>query len=277
MLSPQSIILANQVLRDLDAMFPGDNTLQKFKWCWSSDLWALVPALDDNGNQRFEFTCDCGVDVQVHSVNCNGLTEARVLMEKAWMIEPYGPLASYPHMWVLCRWNPPPSLSAWKSSMGTDVDYPATGRYLPVSNDCSVVVIPPRATPKEHVMIARLTVHKLRENYEKWKLAESTKEIKRELPRMDAKGNMIEEPHKDAKFWSIRDRIKNAMPRFELASTIGYGGKTGLGHKPHRPPPPVRHARESLADPRSPLSRELKHHAEQLAKELAHARNDKRP
>lgn len=274
MIPPESIKRANVVLRDLDALFPGDNTYQKFKWSWSSDLWALVPALDGNGDQRFEFICQCGTDVRVHSASCDRLTEARVVMEKAYMCDPFGPLESYPNLWVLCRWNPPPPLAMWRSSMGTDVDYPANGRYLPVDKGGIPVVIPPRAAPTEHEPISHLVVRMMRAHIEKLREEESKKEIKRELPRLDAKGNMIEEPHKGARFWQVRDRIHDARPRFDLTATVGYGGKTGRGDKPAT----VHRSDRSLADPDGALAREmqrpveeLRHALEQRRKELENA------
>jgi len=271
MLSPEAIKMANQVLRDLDAIFPGPSDYQKFKWCWSTDLWALVPVLDDNGSQKFEFICPCGTDVKVHSAACQGMTEARILMEKTYMTDEFGPLASYRNMWALCRWNPPPSIEEWRNSMGTDVDYPANGRYLPVSKEGGVaIVIPPRAVPSEYVAISQLVVRMLKANREKWLLEQQNKEIKRELPHMDAKGNMIEEPHKGARFWGIKDRIKDSMLKFDPATTIGYGGKTGRGDKPKR----LHYSDRSLADPNGRLAREMEKPVRELAKEIANAHRD---
>lgn len=257
---------ANRILQDLNGVFPGDDSHQKFKWCWSSDLWALVPVLNDNGEQRFTFTCACGTDVKVHSINCAGITEANILMSKCFMTEEYGPLASYRNMYVLCRWVPPPSPEEWKSSMGTVTDYPAAGRYLPVSNNMATVVIPPRTDPDEYAAVSRLVVRMMIKNIENYKLAQQDTSIKRELPRMDAKGNMIEEPHKDAKFWKIRERIHDSMSTYDPAATVGYGGKTAQGHKPKTR---VFKSDRSLADPTGPLARELKRPVEELAKELA--------
>lgn len=269
MIPPQSIRTGNQILRDLDAIFPGNNSFAKFQWRWSSDLWSLVPALDDNGDQKFEFICNCGADMKVHSITCTGITEARIKMEKVYMVDTYGPLESYPNMWVLCRWVSPPSREEWANSMGTTQDYPETGRYLPVSKDSGMghVIIPPRATNDEHVSISRMVVNKLRENYEKYLLAEANKDTntKREVPVMDKRGNMIIPPHKDAKFWGIRDRIKDSMLKFDPSSTTGYGGKTALGHQPKRR---VHQSDRSLADPTGPLARELKRPVEELAREL---------
>lgn len=256
MLNPAAIQHANVVLRDLDGVFSGDDSYQKFKWLWSSDLWSLVPILDANGEQQMQFTCSCGVDRKVHSVNCTGITEANVLMEKCYMTEDYGPLASYRNMWVLCRWVPPPSIEEWKSSMGTAEDYPAHGRYLPVDKDGITIVIPPRARPEEYTAIARLIVQKFTAHHEAYVAAQKLPvEHKRELPRMDKRGNIIEPPHKDAKFWQVRDRIKATRPTFDLTATTGAGGKTGRGHTGQKPN--VHYSTSSLADPNGPLAREM--------------------
>jgi hypothetical protein len=88
---------------------------------------------------------------------------------------------------------------------------------------------------------------------------------------MDGKGNMIEEPHKKARFWDIKDRIKESMLKFDPATTVGYGGKTGRGDK-HRPK--LHYSDRSLADPSGPLARELEKPVQELAKELANAHRD---
>lgn len=258
---------ANEVLLDLNGVFPGDDSHQKFKWLWSTDLWSLVPELDGNCEPKYSFRCPCGLDIKVHSATCTGITQATMRMSKCYMAEEFGPLASYRNMWVLCRWNPPPSPDEWKSAMGTFEDYPASGRYLPVSLDLRTVVIPPRAGEDDYLPISRLVVCKLVENIEKFKLAEEEKKIaKRQLPRLTAKGEMIEEPHKDAPFWKIRDRLKDKMHKYDPSATVGFGGKTQQGHKHN---PKVHRAEESLAHPDSPLMREMRKPIEELAKELA--------
>lgn len=275
MLYPAKIKEANEVLRELDGLFRGSNSRQKFEWRWSSDLWALVPLLDGDGDQRYQILCVCGADVKVHRATCDGIFAARILMEKCYMTEEFGPLASYRDMWVLCRWNPPPSIEDWRSAMGTDVDYPANGRYLPVSKGQQCVVIPPRTPPDEYVPVSRLVVRMMRANLEEHMKAKANATAKRLLPRMDAKGNMIEEPDKDAPFWQIRDRIRNSRPNFDPSATVGYGGKTGVEEKRAV----IHQSDRSLADPNGPLAREMRRPQEELRKayqELAHANSNQR-
>jgi protein-tyrosine-phosphatase len=201
--------------------------------------------------------------MQIHSASCAGITRANVLMEKAYMVDDFGPLASFPNMWVLCRWVAPPSIEEWKASMGTDIDYPSHVRYLPVGKDGhGVVCIPPRTGPEMYPEVSRLVVRMMTQNIERYKQEQANKEIKRELPRLDARGNMIEEPHKGSKFWQVRDRIKNSRPTFDIGATVGYGGKTQLGHKPSHHN--IHRSDRSLADPSGKLAQLMRAPVDEL-------------
>lgn len=223
---------ANHILRDLDSVFPGHTpTRGKFQLCWSEDLYSIVPQYEDKGSGQIEpimeTHCHCGVDVRVHAASCARTLISKVKMQRVSMFGMHGEYQSYSNVWVLCRWNPPPTLDDWTFQMGTDSDYPKEGRYLPVSKGPYLVVVPRRTVPEDLPECAQLMVHLLREQFQTMDAQRAKQKERNEMLRIpieDAKGNVIREPHKDAPFWRIAERVKEKMRLFNRTGTVGYTG-----------------------------------------------------
>lgn len=213
------------MLRELDAVFPkGDGIHPLFQWQWSEDMRSLVPAYDSDGATVYEYRCQCGVDVQVHSVNCKGsIAKAKLLRIPTFGLE--GEFQSYANCWVLCRWMAPPTKSEWIDMMGTDEDYPEAGRYLPVHRGLACMVMPARTLPDEYEMVTRFMVNKLKQHSAEWRIEMAEREARSrrlDLPIEDVHGNVIREPDKDSRFWNLVDAAKEHMPRFNPEGTVGY-------------------------------------------------------
>ena len=107
---------ANAILRELDGVFPGgDGVHPLFQLRWSESLWSYVPQyqiLNDEPIPILEFRCRCGIDKRVHEPACNGLTVAKIKVQKVPTFGLEGEFQSYVNVWVLCKWNAPPGLDA---------------------------------------------------------------------------------------------------------------------------------------------------------------------
>lgn len=221
---------ANTILRELDAVYPGFTPPEgKFQIRWSEDMTALVPRYEFKANLEIgpvmEYRCACGTDVVIHQPSCGGMTIAKVKLHRVSMFGADGEYPTYRNVWVLCRWNPPPIKADWIDQMGTDEDYPAQGRYLPISKGPYLVVVPKKATAEDLPDCARLMVHMMTEQMRNMQEFRAQAKEKAEMLRMpieDAKGNVIREPHKDAPFWRIKDRVKEKMRSFNPTGTVGY-------------------------------------------------------
>lgn len=221
---------ANTILRELDGAFPGYTPPEgKFQLRWSEDLESIVPMYemkpDGQVESVMENRCHCGTDVRVHAASCGGFVVSKVKMQKVPSFGAHGEYPSYRKVYVLCRWNPPPLLMDWVDQMGTDEDYPRNGRYLPVSRGPHLVVIPQRTPLSDLPDCARHMVGILKEQIsraEELLLAKKEKDEMLRMPIEDAKGNVIREPHKDAPFWRIKDRVKEKMRSFNPTGTVGY-------------------------------------------------------
>jgi hypothetical protein len=219
---------ANQILAELDGVFPGVNgPTPKFQWKWSGDLVSLLPKLNDSGEAEMEYRCACGTDVVVHSAECGGFTVAKIKLEKQYLAAHDGPYGSYHNMYILCRWVPPIDLDDWVNSMGTSEDYPANGRYVPVDLGGNCVALPKRTQPEQLEPVSRRVVAMLQEHTQKWRqelrdsVLASTKPV---APIYDRHNNVIAEPPKDSKYWKVRDELRDARRTYAPGSTIGYRG-----------------------------------------------------
>jgi hypothetical protein len=263
MIGLQQIQRCNEVLRDLDALFPDSDTVhQKFMWKWSTDLFDVVPKFDVDGNPAYKYVCDCGTDIQVHFPHCKGILRAITVTEKMCLVDPMGPYASYPNMWMLCRWQSPELLCDWVERFGTEVDYPKNGSYRPVSRGPVCVVIPPRTAPGLFFDVTLKVMQMMREHSAKLKaeLAKSAEAPPLEVPIYDQKGVMTDAPPANAEFWKLKDRLKDVMRRYNPASTVGYGGKS----KDFQ----VNHSDRSLADYGSPLQRQRAQEKVEMTQEI---------
>lgn len=262
MIAKEEIRKCNEILKDLDAVFPDySGTYQKFKWQWSTDLYDIVPLHDANGNIQYNFHCSCGKNVRVHSADCNDVIVPITVMHRMQLVDTNGPYASYPNMWMLCRWEAPPLKSDWIDSMGTDADYPSTGSYRPVSVGPVCVVIPPKTAHGMYKGITYLWVDKVKAQAAK--NAEDKYKSKTpplELPKYNSKGEMIDAPAKNAKYWGLKERIKDTMRKFNPASTVGYGQKSA-DYK-------VTTSDRSLADYGSPLQKQMAQQKADMAEDL---------
>lgn len=205
--------VANDILRQLDGDFPGsDGIHQKFKWCWSQDLVSLVPAFGLDGEIQYRYVCGCGEDRAVHAVHCSTLVRA---LPKMTQISSLGPLIEderYRRAWILSNWIAPPSLDSWIESMGTEEDYPADGRYVPVSVGRNMVSLPSDRPPSDHD--SWTVVRMVREHAGTWKqrVAEEADIMgARVTPLFDDKGNMLEPAHKTSSYHKMHDRLKSRM------------------------------------------------------------------
>ncbi len=222
----RAIEKANAILRELDAIYPSDGVHPAFQLMFADDLISIIPKFTDDGNPVMEYRCWCGIDRMVHEPDCEGVTVAKVKMQKVPSFGLEGEFSSYPKgTWVLCRWNAPPDKLDWVDMMGTDEDYPANGRYLPVHRGQACMVIPPNASAEDYVDGARLMVGMMREHRKTWK-AEIREGIDRgrrlRLPIEDAKGNVVREPDKGTPYWRHLERIREAMRLRDPDSTVGY-------------------------------------------------------
>ena len=146
------------------------------QWCFSEPgvwdhicppLWFIAPEMDADGNPVYDYRCRCGVNVAVHSPDCQSLTIPITRMART----KTAPLIE--NSWVLCRWNPPPPLESWLEEYGTVSGYPHQGRYLPVSSNNKVISLPAETPPfpetsnlviqmfKEHEAIAPKTLEEI--------------------------------------------------------------------------------------------------------------------
>lgn len=265
---------SNDILRELDGLFPnlqpsGDSAVkvssdgvhQKFKWIWSSTLYDLVPAYTIDGNPIYNYYCNCGMDVKVHAASCSGMTIPVTKIVKMQLVDPNGPYGAYPNMWMLCRWNPPISKEEWIDQMGSERDYSPEGNYRPVSRGAACVVIPPRAVPSEFVATTHKIVDMMREHSQKQaeQMAE-TMAPKLEVPIYNQKGEMIDAPHKGAKFWALKDQLAAVMRRFNPGATVGYGKKSADFN--------LQYSDRSLADHGSPLHRQREQERKEMAEEV---------
>lgn len=204
-------------------------------------MFAIAPVYeckpDGQVEPVMEHICHCGKDVRIHASSCGGFTIAKTKMHRVPMFGPDGQYCSFKNVYVLCRWHPPgswniedqefeeQSLDEWVDQMGTEADYPRNGRYIPVSKGPHLVVVPQRTPIEDLPECAQLMVHMLSEQYRRAEEFAAKKKEKDEMLRMpieDAKGNVIREPHKDAPFWRIKDRVKEKMRSFNPTGTVGY-------------------------------------------------------
>lgn len=221
---------ANEMLRELDGVFPGgDGVHQQFQWKWSEDLWTLIPQYEMKSNGEaepiMEHRCGCGVDIRVHSANCSGITIAKIKLQNVKTTGEDGEFASYKNVWILCTFVPPPLKSDWIDSMGTDEDYPANGRYLPVHRGPACVAIPPRTSPQEYERATRVVITMMREHADTWRASlrkQTEKMLELQIPIEDHKGNVIREPGQGSKYQRIKDKVKDSMRRYDPDATVGY-------------------------------------------------------
>lgn len=233
----RQILKANEILRELDAVYPGgDGVHPQFQLRWSEDLWSLIPRYEMAGDEPkpvLEYRCQCGVDVTVHSALCSRVTVAKTVLDKVKTFGLEGEFQSYSKVWVLCTWSPPPSKADWIDSMGTDEDYPANGRYIPVHRGAMCVVIPRSAVPADYPRVAGVMVKMMKEHAEKWRgqLNEQFEKARRlQFPLEDAKGNVIREPDKDTAYWRVKERVADKMRTFGDA-TVGYSKSLEKGEE----------------------------------------------
>ena len=208
----ESIRKANEVLRELDGDFKGDGSHQKFTWRWSPDLVNLVPKVNDDGNFAYDYVCQCGKDRRVHDPDCSGIIRAKVAMTTISSLGVQSEDPRYQRCWILTRWEPPPPFDDWVEMMGSEDDYPANGRYVPVSAGRQFVYLAADVPPTE--AISRVIVQKMRQHVAEWR-EEYRKELEnanqREVPIFTPKGDIIEDASKSAPYHKIRDRLKDAM------------------------------------------------------------------
>lgn len=220
---------ANEILRDLDGVFPGSD-FQHFMWKWSEELFSVIPQYemkpDGEVGPVYEYRCRCGVDVTVHSADC-AATIAKVKMQRVKTCGLGGEFESYSNVWLLCVWREPPTKEEWINSMGTDEDYPSNGRYLPVHRGPMCVAMPRETPPELYEELSRRVVHLMRDHAQSWR-DQIDKDIEhaRELqaPVEDSRGNVIAEPPKHARYWRIKDRLKEKMKHYNPSGTVGYTG-----------------------------------------------------
>ena len=231
---PPHITTANKILRDLDSILPGITPPEgKYQLKWSDDLFSLVPeyfnTMDEKGEvvskPVMKFICHCGVDKAVHEPSCNGYTLAKVKLQK---VSTFGIGGEYAHcqkVWALCTWVAPPSEADWIESMGTDEDYPSKGRYIPVHRGKFPVVIPPKASPEDYILSAKMIVNRFRQHTVEWK-KEIEENVSRgqmnRFPIYDARGNMLKDADKRSPYHRVVDRLKEKMIRFNPDGTVGY-------------------------------------------------------
>ena len=113
-------------------------------------FWFISWDSDEEGQPVFDYICNCGTSVNVHSSSCNGLTIAKIRMVKT----KTNPLME--NVWILCRWIPPPRRGDWLEFYGTTDNYPSNGRYVPVSSNSSSITFPADNPPfpetAEHII-----------------------------------------------------------------------------------------------------------------------------
>ena len=221
----RKIARSNEMLRELDPYFEhADGIHPVFQWQWSEDMHSLVPAYTSDGDVVYEYRCQCGIDVQVHSATCKG-TIAKTKLVRVPMFGLEGEFQSYANCWVLCNWAAPPPKSDWIDMMGTDEDYPAGGRYVPVHRGLACMVIPPKAQPSEYEPATRLVISQIKQHVAEWRgdMARAVAKSRRlDLPIEDEKGNVVREPDKDSPFWQYVDAAKEKMLKFNPDGMVGY-------------------------------------------------------
>lgn len=204
---------ANGILRQLDGDFPGsDGIHQKFKWCWSQDLISLVPEFDHDGQPKYQYICQCGVDREIHSPQCSSMVRARIKMMKISSLGPQIEEPRYRRAWMLCSWVAPPPFDAWMDMMGSEEDYPAHGRYTPVSWGKNMVALNADMPPDEEASWA--VVRMIRQHAETWRKTvadDAEKAAARMTPLFDKRGNLLEPAHPSSSYHQMHDRLKSAM------------------------------------------------------------------
>lgn len=225
------ITKANTILRDLDGLYPGgDGIHPPFQWKWSEELVSIIPVFECIGPETkpvYDYRCPCGLNVRVHTASCSGVTVAKVRMQRVKTCGLNGEFESYINCWILCVWKAPPSKSDWIDSMGTDEDYPANGRYVPVHQGPMCVAIPPNTPPDLYEEISKLTVRKMRAHAATWR-DELKKDLEKAraltIPIEDERGNEIRVPDKDARYWDILARVKERLLKYDPSATVAYTG-----------------------------------------------------
>lgn len=232
---PKHVIEANEILRDLDGIYPGFTPNDgKFQLRHSTELISLIPDYEDKGDGTvepiYDMVCICGRNKTIHTRRClrKGIVVAKMRLKRVSTFGPGGQFSSFDNIYAFCCWRPPISREDWKYSMGTDADYPANGRYIPVHRGPLPITVPPKASPEEYPAIARLLVRKLAEHADRWQeeiLSDTAKNQKLKVPIYDQFGNVIREPDKDAPYWNIKARLAEKMRSFNPSGTVGYSKK----------------------------------------------------
>lgn len=98
-------------------------------YAWKQAEAVTHPAihLNDDGTDKMEYVCQCGVDVWVHKPFCK-MTLAR----KKVSIERVLPDEKWDKRWVLCCLEFR-SESEWRKTFGTHVTFPANGQWQPAT------------------------------------------------------------------------------------------------------------------------------------------------
>ena len=221
MSTERKIARANAILRDLDGLFPNkiqtayglrdtEGTPQRFKWCQARDLVTLLPELDDSGEFKYDWICPCGVDKRVHEPTCTGLSYPRTRFKQEYVLGPIMDDPKFTTAWFLCRWLAPPSIDDWIASMASEADYPANGRYVPVSRGVNYVYsmdVPDAAISEQVAQFIRQHAENWKQDLQQMK----TESRKRMVPRYDAKMNVIEPADPTSPFHRVKDQIRDAM------------------------------------------------------------------
>jgi hypothetical protein len=106
----------------------------RYQWAFSDDLMMPMVLLE-NGKQIYDYHCACGVNVSVHSADCQfSVPRARWEMRNL--------AYNMKSVWVLVKWTPPEAEKEdWEAVFGS-MPYPEGGYYIPVSAKNHCVFIP---------------------------------------------------------------------------------------------------------------------------------------
>ena len=132
---------ANEIFLHEFGPAPGTN-LPQLAWFWSEDLLMPDNVLDAAGNPILDYFCACGMNRSVHEPSCTSLSVARARMHMVKVCD------TVTRRWVLCRWQVP-NRNTWLEIYLTLDNFPAGGRYIPLSIESSLTTLPESSPPSE--------------------------------------------------------------------------------------------------------------------------------
>jgi hypothetical protein len=235
--------------------------------CGDKHLVTTIPVVNSLGEPQLDFVCGCGVNVRVHSPECNGwrpgrtrsgkLKQATLKLQIQMKTVPLVGAAlsrakirtmqvricpDLNDVFVICKFIPPPSREAWIASMGSDQGYPSHGSYTPVSNNGVTAKV------QDAVLIPGTTslfTRMLREHFSRtmadWEAESDLSDRKKEgkVIRHPVYGSILSSPPRGANFYEkeaqVRDRLTLGGHEPGKKQHVSYGPASSKSSKPSKP------------------------------------------